>query len=671
MWRAFFVFYILCSLIRLEISAQTINTFDSLYNLLYVKKIRDDTVRVKTLFEIGHVVTDLQLQMPWKYKNPVWGGDIYFNEALKLSFKLNFSHGIDLFIKKIQNYYNQTEGLPIINSNVFTDFVSRGKLKPLFRNRINKHNGSIDGYLEIIKLFIENGEVEKVYIFQFSLGLYYIDMDNNKKAYYYFIPAIKGAKEAKDTSAIRNLYLYMGMIKYHFAQYDSAKYFFENALILSSGINKREKAGVCYNNLGEVYFSENKLNEALVYFNNSEKLFNDLKDTIRIAWLWYKQGRVYLQLKKYKKATKFLNKSLQYSRIKLDNYLIINNLFCLSELYFQTGSIAFAYIYKNKFIRYKDSVFVEELDNFFKDREDRWQINIGREITKKEKEALERTRANVELSRSNIYIFILSSFILVLIIVTVLVYRSYRFKKQAAHYLDELNKSKDRFYSIISHDLRSPLFSLFESMEQLKEETDHLTKLEIKDHMGKMTRMAANTKFLLDNLLGWSKAQKGLINYCPEEIDINTIVHFNIELYKSLAELKSISIVSTVPEGLKALSDHQMMDLIIRNFLNNALKFTSAGGNITIGATQTNGFITVTVKDTGIGITKREMDELLQPMDIITRRKRKTGLGLLLVKDYVAKMGGTLAIESKGKGQGACFSVQLNTAISNNLYGKN
>ena len=229
--------------------------------------------------------------------------------------------------------------------------------------------------------------------------------------------------------------------------------------------------------------------------------------------------------------------------------------------------------------------------------------------------------------------------------------------------LIQANAEKDKFFSIIAHDLRSPFQFLLGFTQLMVEDLPTLTS-EQTQKMALSMRTAATKLFnLLNNLLEWSMMQQGVISFYPESsILLNGIVPI-IELVRDTADKKMIRIVYDIPEDLRVSADAQMFKSLMSNLVFNAVKFTPKGGSVTIVAKPiSDGWVEVSIKDTGIGMNKSIVDNLFR-LDEQTNRKGtegepSSGLGLIICKDFIEKHGGKLWVESEVD-RGSTFSFTL------------
>jgi signal transduction histidine kinase len=228
--------------------------------------------------------------------------------------------------------------------------------------------------------------------------------------------------------------------------------------------------------------------------------------------------------------------------------------------------------------------------------------------------------------------------------------------------LKSLNASKDKFFSIIAHDLKSPLSGLLGFTEILVEEFNDLQTEEIQEFIGHSHQAAKNLNALLENLLEWSRIQIGKIAFEPAEIYVESIFEDIFSLFNQNARNKKIRLEKKVDPDLKALADKNMFKTILRNLISNGIKFTKEGGSIIVSAEGENDFIKISAQDSGVGISEENIGKLFRIDGNFTtqgtNKERGTGLGLVLCKELVEKNGGKIWVESEvGKGTRFIFTL--------------
>ncbi len=235
--------------------------------------------------------------------------------------------------------------------------------------------------------------------------------------------------------------------------------------------------------------------------------------------------------------------------------------------------------------------------------------------------------------------------------------------KLANEELKRINAEKDRFFSILAHDLRSPFTAFLGYTDFLEESLDNMPVESVKTIASSMKESANNLYGLLENLLQWSRMQQGLIDSELEKITLLDKVLCCIEPLLVYANNKMIDVSYEIPASIKVMADNKMFDTVIRNLFTNAVKFTPKQGSIKISARETDDQVEICFSDTGIGMTPQIVDNLFR-LDVKTSRpgtdgELSTGLGLILVRELVEIQGGSVRVESE-KGKGSRFFLRFN-----------
>jgi len=230
--------------------------------------------------------------------------------------------------------------------------------------------------------------------------------------------------------------------------------------------------------------------------------------------------------------------------------------------------------------------------------------------------------------------------------------------------LQDLLVTKDKLFSIISHDLRGPVGSFMQIIELLTSDMEIAPDLRV-SLLDELKSMSKNTFYLLENLLNWSRSQRSEIICSPKLIIINELIIQNISLLSTSASQKSIDIQFAEKTNYEVYADYDMINLVIRNLLSNAIKFTQSQGLITISISEQSEFLEVAIADNGVGMSQEIVDKLFIDNQFHstygTNREKGSGLGLVLCKDFVLRNGGQIRAESiLGEGSKFIFTVPIN-----------
>ncbi len=493
--------------------------------------------------------------------------------------------------------------------------------------------------------------------------------------------------------------------------YELAIKYLKSALDMNANNRKLKNLGGDYNNLGEAYRLNGQLDSALIYFNNSLEIFKELDYQRGIAYAMGNIGLVqaeigqhkiaranidsasvildnldnvypiviyklyiadiYFKNKKIDRALLFAHESLNTSQKEQLKIQVRDASLKLSELYEAKGDFQKAYSYQSQYIAYRDSINNEETIREMADL--RTEYEVG------QKQA-ELDLANTEKAAQRKLSIIIGAGLLIFLIligvIAVIQYRNNLVKKannqllraqkqeleQQKVQLESLNDTKDRFFSIISHDLRGPVNAFFGvskliKMYVAKGKVNDLS--EIADDLETSVRKLSG---LLDGLLEWAVQQQGQFPNIPEKVNFNEMANDLMEVFENMAMSKSITLKTELPENTTLFVDRNSTMTIFRNLINNALKFTEEGGSVTIRGEFQKESASLQVVDSGVGIPKDKLDKLfsLQARKSTwgTAGEKGLGLGLQLAFEFAEMNNGSIRVESE-EGVGTTFFVEL------------
>lgn len=241
-----------------------------------------------------------------------------------------------------------------------------------------------------------------------------------------------------------------------------------------------------------------------------------------------------------------------------------------------------------------------------------------------------------------------------------------KFSRQS---LEELNATKDTFFSIIAHDMRDPLQYLILAAETLYHDYDVYDEEQKRDYIRRFYNNSNQLSALLENLLEWARSQSGSIVIEPGEIDVAQLVGETIELLAGNAQEKDIKLTSLVNENVSAFADRNMILAVLRNLVANAVKFSHPGGRVTINAepNKKGDRLSISVSDNGVGIEPENIERLfridIKKNTLGTSNEKGTGLGLIICKEFVEKNNGSISVHSE-PGKGSTFEITLPATAS-------
>ncbi len=256
-----------------------------------------------------------------------------------------------------------------------------------------------------------------------------------------------------------------------------------------------------------------------------------------------------------------------------------------------------------------------------------------------------------------------------------LLQQQYQDMQVLAYQLAATNADKDKFFSIVAHDLRGPFLPLLGNLELMTEMAESLPPKDMKEMSAASHRSARRVFELLENLLAWARLQMGRMEYNPQQLDLGEIAAKNVELLLENAVIKQINLYSDIKLNTFVYADEQMLNTVIRNLTNNALKFTPPGGQVTIRAQElvetghalslrSANYVEVSIADTGVGMSEEVRQKLFKidqhVTTIGTSKETGTGLGLIICQEMAVKSGGKIWVESEvGQGTTVRFTVRV------------
>ncbi len=467
---------------------------------------------------------------------------------------------------------------------------------------------------------------------------------------------------------------------------------YDSALQYAIQVKDTAWTGIIAGNMGDIYAEQGNYQKAinLLEKNIYYSLQTHQWDEVPISYPKLAKCFIHLnQFDRAKDALDSLDKFLAYVKNNAYDYGEIYTLqirtaknSAWAEWYVAQGKYAEAYRFQNEYIEdYKNYEKLTNQENFNR-------IQTELDVERKEKENLllkQQTEADhEEIRRQRILNMVVVSFLVFFVGVAIVFYRMMKQRqrlndqlsaqkeeinsqKEALHeqngQLEQLNGTKNRLFAIISHDLRSPINNLKGVLDIMDMD---LPKEQQKQILQDTTRLMDNTFQTLENLLNWAKWQMGGSHYFPQKIDIEHITYQICSLLDQTAASKNIELDNQIEKETFAWADRDHVELILRNLIGNALKFTPEGGKIWVKSQKlkniSDEFVQISVCDSGVGISEERLLKLFDSQKINSTRgtagEKGTGLGVVMCKEFVEQNGGTLQVRSK-IGEGTIFVFTL------------
>ncbi len=541
-------------------------------------------------------------------------------------------------------------------------------------DEINRKNEALANYLTALTIFRKLKQYKSAAITLNNIGIINLDLLNYEKAIDYFNKAIEFSIQSEDINNLCSSYNSLGIAYKSLREYSKAAYYYTQA------IKKSEEAGFTgpvaqsKYNLAIVFLEEQKYDSAILYFNQSLKLCKDIGVTNGIIMNYISIGDAFLGKDEYNSAEEYLLEALNLSNSNETTSYIPAIYKSLYEIYEKKRSFKKSIEYRNMYDVIKDSLNDKDRINQLNELQTKYETEQKELENQKLKDQNKINELTILRQRAIMggAIFILA---MAIAIVVLLLSAKEKRKKQIAlleeknsiikeksEQLKESNETKDRLFSIIAHDLRSPFNSLLGFSLLLDKEVNSNNFDNVKFY-AKHMRAASSTAFeLVDNLLSWARTQQTKIISEFNLLLFNDVLDSSLRALQPRAAEKQITIDININSEIEIVSDPDMLMVILRNLISNAIKFASIGGKIEIGCVDDTNSYTIFVKDNGTGIAPEIIDGLLQNSTNNathgTDGEKGSGLGLMLVVDFVNKLGGKFGIESTID-NGSTFSFTL------------
>ncbi len=620
------------------------------------------------------------------------------NHLAQISKNINREISIEYYKKELQ-FEGKNHRIAEINDTI-----------GLFNWQLGNFNEALKYYNVALEIFNELNDslwIGKVYN---NIAVSHWGLGNSIEALENYQIALNIRKTLKDTIGISRILNNIGMIYQEWGLYNEAFNWHSEALRLATEKNNvdaisysRSNIGDCYENLndydaalenyrigytillnkdennrsnsffsakiGNVYRKLGELDSALFYLKKATDYAARINNKNRIALAEYYLGETYFAASKIDSAKKYIQSSYNNSIEKDYTGILRDNLFLMSEIADKEGDIQNSYAYFRQATHLKDSLFnAEKISKFT-------QLQIKYFTEQKEQENL-ILRQNNEIQQATINgqriltAALLAGGTLLFFILLIFVGSQKQLKRlntkleQSEKELKKANADKDKFFTIIAHDLKSPFNGLMGITSLLSDNYDTLPPEKTKEIIQMLNTSESNIYKLLDKLLDWARIQTGKIKYKYEKIELCPICMNVIDLLSTVAGNKQISIVNTIRNGIFVFADEKSVATVFRNLISNAIKFTNPGGKIILDAKIKGNFVEICVSDNGIGIEASMKDKLFEISEKVstagTSEEPGTGLGLILCKEFIEKNNGKISVESEaGKGSKFYFTLPV------------
>ncbi|WP_411030489.1 ATP-binding protein [Spongiimicrobium sp. 3-5] len=599
-------------------------------------------------------------------------------QALKYSRSTGYKAGESSSLLRLGDYYSdQGENTKAIDNYekslaLASEIKNSGLMLRSQNNLAGEHAykgnyaEALNGYLEGIDLATKFEEKVMLSIMNENIANLYTSQKDYEQALEFYKKVTKINNDigdpvnmAESMSNVASLYADMGKLDYAMFNINKSITIFEQHKIM-------DWLAFAYEIKGKTYLKENKFKWALYWYNQADMLHKELQDDRGKIDLFNGMAEAYLGLQKDSISQEY---ALEAFRISTKIKFVEGTQKCAKTLY---------KINKNRkdfdtALDYHE--LYQRLSDTLSRNENKKSLTMLKTKVRHDQQREELMIQNQKaLAKQRNYVYFALSVILVFIVITILVRRGEKIqkklnrelqsKKEALEKREEelsaINETKTKLFSIIGHDLRGPIGALQGLLKLFKD--GEVNKTEFFEFIPKLKGDVDHISFTLNNLLSWGQTQLNGAVTKPSVVALESLVLENINLLSEIADNKSIKLVSKLAENTLTWSDVNQIDIVVRNLISNALKFTPENGMVTIEASEKSKHWEVSVRDTGIGMDKITQEKIFANNSNITtygtNDEKGTGLGLSLCKEMVEKNNGTIWVESTLR-KGSCFYFTL------------
>ena len=485
-----------------------------------------------------------------------------------------------------------------------------------------------------------------------KICFYYLNNNELDSAEVYFIDLVNINKTLSNQNAVLNAYFYLGNICFKQNRYDEAISYYEKSLSISIEQNAKDNSANTLINISLIHQANGKNRKSIKIAEKALVFAEELLNEKYLRTCYNILAENYQKIGNNSKAIKYISlyQTLDGHIIKKKIQKIQHNeKLIASELNIASSQLKMSELKRHVI---QDSLsYEQELK-----KQQQIQIKLLEQentILEQDKELTELKLKHEKLQKAKIRLiaFVIGGALIITLVLLMIILRLLKLRNKINIQLFELNKTKDKFFSIISHDLKSPIRSIKSLTDLLLKKFNKFNEAKKLNIMHKINDSSALLYDLLENLLNWSRSQRQTIHFNPKKIDVNIVIENTIKLLKSSAFEKKIEVINKVNVKSIAYIDENMISTVFRNLINNAIKFTKRNGKIEISHKIKNKFLIFKIKDNGIGIPKENIKKLFKIDKYITTKGTEgepgTGLGLVLCKDFIKRNNGTIWIESE------------------------
>jgi signal transduction histidine kinase len=531
-------------------------------------------------------------------------------------------------------------------------------------------------YLETSRIYEEIGDRSGILRSYGDVAMLYSIVERYDQAIEYYHKTINMAKELNSDIELGRNYSNLGIVYKYLKKSDSAQYYFSKSSVIFEKLNHKSYLSLNYFNSGSVFIDDSSYAKAYDHTIKALEISKEIGNKRLIALINVNLGHIYkmnyFYPEKLKPRPDFLFAEDSLNLLKSIEYLeeaksalaelddkknLMEALDGLSELYLLKHDFEKAAQARQLYSELQDSLMSVEAHRQIA------FLDARREIDMKDQQ-IKMSELKLESTQNQLIIIVIA--LIIISIIAIIFYRLNIQNRRINQKLIEQSRiisdqvaTKDKFFSIIAHDLRNPISAMAQSIEMLKKEFYTFDSEEIREFITDLNRSSKNVYALLEDLLTWSRSQRGMIEAHKESYNASDIAARAISQLESQAKAKKINLVNNVSPDESVFIDANLTITMLRNMLSNAIKFSEEGSQVEVDLTKCkDGLSQYSITDHGVGMDQKTVDNLFKidsaQSGIGTAGEKGTGLGLIVCKEFADKQNGKITAESN-EGEGSTF----------------
>jgi signal transduction histidine kinase len=543
----------------------------------------------------------------------------------------------------------------------------------LFSGSVYRSSGEYENALRYDFLGLEHAEINESFLLEAKLlnniGIDFYQSKNFNKALEYYLLAEKKYLEVGDASGTGDCYNNIAMVYDDLEKSDSALFYYEKAQNIFEKHNDKDAISDILNNKAGVYYKNGDFEKVFDLIMKSLEIQEELGNENKVAYTLINIGILYYSLGEYEKAIEYEERGLSIAEKNSSYPHLRFGYESLADAYAEVGDYQKAFSTQIKFAAINDTIFNQDMAQAISEMQTKYETEkIAQQVKLLQ---TENELADIQINKGRILLLTFLIIIVLGLLIAIILIRQNRFKARLNKILESknvemnsLNATKDKFFAIVSHDIKNPLSGFKAITSALDDSFNEMSENDIKKYIKILRNSSNQLDELLKGLLNWSALLNSNKEINLNEVQLSEIINEIVNLVKGDCDLKGVELNVNICDLPKVYADENMLLAIVRNIVSNAIKFTPSGGTIAISIYPENNRNVVSVSDTGIGIEQQDINKLFR-IDADTKtignsKEKGAGLGLILVKEMAVRCNIDIDVRSEfGKGTEFVLSIPV------------